>query len=128
MIQETALYIHHTLPQAKRVSVFATIGTNQAGLYQTYLNYFGIETLPLTKTEQEQIMEIIYGVKAGQDLNQLKKRVIKIAKLQTEKAPKLSLPDAPTASGTQGWGCCYPNYRPNSHPGPKGSGRSHPIN
>ena len=30
-------------------------------------------------------MEIIYGVKAGQDLNQLKKRVIKIAKLQTEK-------------------------------------------
>jgi aspartate racemase len=85
MIQETALYIHHTLPQVKRVTVFATIGTNQAGLYQAYLNYFGIETLPLTKTEQEQIMEIIYGVKAGQDLNQLKKRVIKIAKLQTEK-------------------------------------------
>ena len=30
-------------------------------------------------------MEIIYGVKAGQDLNQLKKCVIKIAKLHTEK-------------------------------------------
>ena len=30
-------------------------------------------------------MELIYGVKAGQDLKQLKKRVTKIAKLQTEK-------------------------------------------
>ena len=85
MIQETTIYIHQAFPQIKKVSVFATIGTNQAGLYQTYLNDFGIETLPLTESEQGQIMEIIYGVKAGQDLNQLKKRVIEVAKLHTEK-------------------------------------------
>lgn len=85
MIQETVLYIHQIFPQVKRVSAFATIGTNRAGLYQAYLNDCGIENLPLTETEQEQIMEIIYGVKAGQDLKQLKKRVEKIAKLQTEK-------------------------------------------
>ncbi len=85
MMQETALYIHHTFPAMKRISLFATEGTIYAGLYQTYLDDFTIETLLPSKTEQKQLMEIIYGVKTGQNLSLLKKQIIETAGLQIEK-------------------------------------------
>ncbi|HNR64929.1 MAG TPA: amino acid racemase [Atribacterota bacterium] len=72
MMQETALYIHHTFPSLKQVSLFATEGTIHTGLYQAYLDNFAIETLVPTQTEQKELMEIIYGVKSGLDLNLLK--------------------------------------------------------
>ncbi len=82
MMQETALYIHHTFPSLKQVSLFATEGTIHTGLYQAYLDNFAIETLVPTQTEQKELMEIIYGVKSGLDLNLLKKQIIEIAGLQ----------------------------------------------
>jgi aspartate racemase len=85
MIQETALYIHHTFPFLKNVTLFATKGTYQAGLYQTYLNALGIKILIPKEEEQHQLMEIIYRIKAGWDLNLLKREIIEIARLQIRK-------------------------------------------
>ena len=85
MIQETALYIHHTFPFLKNVSLFATKGTYQSGLYQTYLNALDIEILIPEEEEQHKLMEVIYGIKAGQDFFLLKKQIIEIARLQIRK-------------------------------------------
>jgi aspartate racemase len=85
MMQVTASYIHHTFPSLKQVSLFATEGTIHTGLYQAYLDNFAIEVLIPSKTEQKQLMEIIYGVKEGQDLDLLNKQIIKTAELQIEK-------------------------------------------
>ena len=85
MMQVTASYIHHTFPSLKQVSLFATEGTIHTGLYQAYLDNFAIEVLIPSKTEQRQLMEIIYGVKEGQDLDLLNKQIIKTAELQIEK-------------------------------------------
>ena len=85
IMQETALYIHHVFPSMKQISLFATEGTIHTGLYQSYLDNFTIETLIPSPTEQKGLMEIIYGVKSGQDLNILKKQIIEIAGLQINK-------------------------------------------
>ncbi len=85
MIQETASYIHHALPSLNKISLFATRGTYQAGLYQSYLKNFAIETLLPPEEEQQQLMEIIYGVKAGKDFNFLKKQITAIAQSQIKK-------------------------------------------
>lgn len=84
MIEETALYLHNNFPYIKKVSLFATKGTYQAGLYESYLKSFSIELLIPQKEEQDQLMEIIYGVKSGKDLNFLKKQLIKIAQTQIQ--------------------------------------------
>ncbi len=78
MVYETALHIHNTFPFIKKISLFATKGTYQAELYQTHLGNFGIKTLVPSETEQKQLMEIIYGVKAGQDLVYLRTQIIGI--------------------------------------------------
>lgn len=85
MIQETASYIYRTFPEIKKVSLFATKGTYKTGLYQTFLDEINIETLLPTEAEQNQIMEIIYQVKAGNALRSLRKLMIKIAEAQIHK-------------------------------------------
>jgi aspartate racemase len=85
MIQETATYIHQSLPAVKKISLFATKGTYKTGLYQTFLDAINIETLLPTEAEQNQIMEIIYQVKAGNALRSLRKLMIKIAEAQIHK-------------------------------------------
>ncbi len=85
MIQETARYICQSFPDMNKVSLLATTGTYQAGVYQTYLDKINIETLIPTKAEQNQIMEIIYQIKAGNALLNLRKQMIKIAEAQIQK-------------------------------------------
>lgn len=85
MIKEAALYIHHTLPLVKKVGLFATQGTYQAGLYQSYLSELEIETLIPPEAAQQQIMNIIYGVKAGQDLVSLNREAIALAGLEIKR-------------------------------------------
>jgi len=82
MIKETAIYLNQSSPHIKKVSLFATKGTYKAGLYEAHLRNLNIITLIPTETEQNQLMEIIYQVKAAQDLNKLKKQVIEIAQSQ----------------------------------------------
>lgn len=85
MIQETANKIVKSFPSIKKVDLFATKGTYRTKLYQTLLKHSGIETLLPSENEKNQIMEIIYQVKAGHDLNKLKLKMIEIAKSQIKK-------------------------------------------
>lgn len=85
MIQETAVYIHQSLPSIQTISLFATKGTYKVKLYQSFLEEMGIQTLIPTEVEQSEIMEIIYQVKAGYELEHLRKQMIGIAKAQIKK-------------------------------------------
>jgi len=71
--KETVIDLHHTFPSIRRISLFATKGTYKAKLYPFFLKKMQIETLIPTQEEQGQIMEIIYGIKAGHEFNQFKK-------------------------------------------------------
>ena len=85
IMQETASCIHNIFPSLNKISLFATEGTIHTGLYQSYLDNFAIETLIPSSKEQKELMEIIYGVKSGQDINLLKKQIIEIAGLQIDR-------------------------------------------
>ena len=85
MIKETALYIRKAFPNIQRISLFATKGTYKTMLYQTFLNKRDIETLIPTQDEQNKIMNIIYGIKAGNRLDLLKKDILKLAENQIAK-------------------------------------------
>ena len=85
MIKETSIYIHKTFPNIQRISLFATKGTYKTMLYQASLNKKGIETLIPTQDEQNKIMNIIYGIKAGNRLDLLKKDILKLAENQIAK-------------------------------------------
>ena len=85
MIKETAIYIHRAFTNIQRISLFATRGTYETMLYQTFLNKRDIETLIPTQDEQNKIMNIIYGIKAGNRLDLLKKDILKLAENQIAK-------------------------------------------
>jgi aspartate racemase len=85
MIKETAIYIHKTFPNIQRISLFATKGTYKTMLYQSFLNKEDIETLIPTQDEQNKIMNIIYGIKAGNRLEVLKKDILELAENQIVK-------------------------------------------
>jgi aspartate racemase len=65
IMDETATLIRREHPGAARVGVLASSGTLETGLYRTALERLGMtEVVPGAET-QEQVMEAIYGVKAG---------------------------------------------------------------
>ena len=85
MIKETAVYIHQYFPKINKISLFATKGTYKTKLYQSFLGEAEIKTLLPTEDEQNQIMDIIYQVKAGHNLDNLKKKIIEIAETQIKR-------------------------------------------
>lgn len=53
-------------PNAKNIAVIATTATRKTGIYDKFLNEFGLNSVKLTKTQEQNIMDCIYkGVKAG---------------------------------------------------------------
>src|SRR6056297_230511 len=85
VIKETAIYIHRAFPNIQRISLFATKGTYKTMLYQTFLNKRDIETIIPTQDEQNKIMDTIYGIKAGNRLDLLKRDILKLAENQIAK-------------------------------------------
>ena len=78
MIQETSIFVHKMFPFIKNISLFATQGTYKSQLYQLYFNNFAIKIMIPSEMEQNELMEIIYRIKGGYNLDLLKKQVIKI--------------------------------------------------
>jgi len=79
------ILFHRAFPNIQRISLFATKGTYKTMLYQTFLNKRDIETIIPTQDEQNKIMDIIYGIKAGNRLDLLKKDILKLAENQIAK-------------------------------------------
>lgn len=64
IIEQTARFCRFC--NVHRIGVLATEGTAASGAYQKYLDAYGIEVVPLTRSEQDVISSIIFDrIKAG---------------------------------------------------------------
>jgi aspartate racemase len=67
MIEETANHVRMLNPAVGRVGLLSTTGTQQAGLYQAWLDKKGIRVLcPAADSQENLVMASIRGIKAGQ--------------------------------------------------------------
>lgn len=58
--------VKNDYPETKKIGLLATTGTIKAGVYGSILKEYGFETLELSETIENNIMDCIYkGVKAG---------------------------------------------------------------
>lgn len=63
MVEGTIRHIAEHDPEADKIAVFATEGTNGTGVYEKYAEHYGISTVKLDPADQKIISDIIYGVK-----------------------------------------------------------------
>ncbi len=66
IIESTVEKIKSDYPDARKIGLMATRGTYEARIYHDVLSAAGLEILPLSEAFKDQIMEVIYTVKAGQ--------------------------------------------------------------
>ena len=70
MVEETAKYIRHSYPAAKRVGLLATEGTCRSGIYARVFDGFGFELVIPEPEDQKHITALIYDIKKGsEDIN-----------------------------------------------------------
>jgi len=65
MVGETVAAVAARTPRLERVGLLATTGTVRTGLYPCALTGAGIAVVETTPQEQESVMRVIYGIKAG---------------------------------------------------------------
>lgn len=65
MIEETAAAVANRRPRLRRVGLLATAGTLKSGLYAAALSRRGVDSVQPGNSEQERVMRVIYGIKAG---------------------------------------------------------------
>ena len=65
IIEETANFLHHHHGQIKKIGLLATSATIQEGLYHKVFDEYKIDIAVLNSTHQNNIMQAIYGIKAG---------------------------------------------------------------
>lgn len=65
MVGETVAAVAARTPRLERVGLLATTGTVRMGLYPRALTGAGIAVVETTPREQESVMRVIYGIKAG---------------------------------------------------------------
>ncbi len=67
MVEETAKYIRHNCPTAKRVGLLATEGTCSSGIYESIFDRFGLELVIPEPEEQKHITALIYDIKKSSE-------------------------------------------------------------
>lgn len=66
LIESTLDYIKKSSPEARKIGLLATDGTIQSKLFQKTRPEYGFEFFAPNESDQKKIMEIIYGIKAGE--------------------------------------------------------------
>lgn len=65
IIESTVEKIRADFPAAKKIGLMATRGTFESGIYHKKLDAAGLQVLALSPEFKEQMMDVIYTVKAG---------------------------------------------------------------
>lgn len=65
IIDSTINKIKSSYPDAVKIGLMATRGTSDAGIYHKALDSAGLDVVPLSEAFKDEIMEVIYTVKAG---------------------------------------------------------------
>ena len=68
MIRETATVVKELYPNAEKIGLLATSGTIESGLYEKELTQIGLNViLPDKKVLEDNVMEAVFGIKAGME-------------------------------------------------------------
>jgi len=85
MIEETAKETKKRIPQIKKVGLLASIGVYKSEIYHQHFKKFNIEVISPQEKDKEEIMKVIYTIKAGDLSKGVKKNVLKIAQKLIDK-------------------------------------------
>ncbi|MBA3061777.1 MAG: amino acid racemase [Atribacteria sp.] len=77
IIEETAKETKKRIPQIKKVGLLASIGVYKSGIYHQYFKKFNIEVISPQEKDKEEIMRVIYTIKAGDLSKRVKKNILK---------------------------------------------------
>ncbi|HBY58010.1 MAG TPA: aspartate racemase [Candidatus Atribacteria bacterium] len=79
MIEETAKETRKKIPQIQKVGLLASVGVYETKIYHQHFKKFSIEIISPEEKDKDEVMKVIYGVKAGDLSEGVKKNIIKIA-------------------------------------------------
>jgi len=85
MIEETAKETKKRIPQIKKVGLLASIGVYRSEIYHQHFKKFHIEVISPQEKDKEEIMKVIYTIKAGDLSKRVKKNILKIAQKLIDK-------------------------------------------
>lgn len=85
MIEETAKETKKRIPQIKKVGLLASIGVYKSEIYHQHFKKFNIEIISPEEKDKEEIMKVIYTIKAGDLSKRVKKNILKITQKLIDK-------------------------------------------
>ena len=85
MIEEAAKETQQRIPQIQKVGLLASIGTYKSQIYHQCFKKFNIEVISPEEKDKEEVMKVIYAVKAGDLSEGIKKNILKIAQKLIDK-------------------------------------------
>lgn len=88
MIEGTAKETQKRIPQIQKVGLLASIGIYETEIYHQQFKKYNIEVISPEEKDKEEIMKVIYAVKAGNLSEEIKKNILKIAQKLIDKGAK----------------------------------------
>jgi len=85
MIEETAKETQKKVPSIKKIGLLASMGTYKTEIYHQHFKKFNIEVISPEEKDKEEVMKVIYAVKAGDLSEKVKKNIIQIAQKLIDK-------------------------------------------
>jgi len=85
MIEETAKETKKRIPQIKKVGLLASIGVYKSKIYHQHFKKFNIEVISPQEKDKEEIIKVIYTIKAGDLSKRVKKNILKIVQKLIDK-------------------------------------------
>jgi len=85
MIEETVKEVQNRIPYIKKAGLLASIGTYKTKIYHQHFKKFNIEVISPEEKSKEEVMKVIYAVKAGNLSDVIKKDILKIAQKLIDK-------------------------------------------
>jgi len=85
MIEETAKETQKKNPSIKKVGLLASIGTYKTEIYHQHFKKYNIKVISPEEKDKEEVMKVIYAVKAGNLSEGIKKNILKIAQKLIDK-------------------------------------------
>ena len=79
MIEETAKETRGKISPIQKVGLLASMGIYKTGIYHQHFKKFNIEVISPERKDKEEIMKVIYAVKAGNLSEEIKKNILKIS-------------------------------------------------
>jgi aspartate racemase len=89
MIEETAKETKKRIPQIKKVGLLASIGVYKSEIYHQHFKKFNIEVISPEEKGKEEIMKVIYTIKAGDLSQKVKKNILKITQKLIDKGAEV---------------------------------------